>query len=365
MYSDFDRQCMSRAFELARLGLYTTDPNPRVGCVLAREGAIVGEGWHRRAGGRHAEVHALEKAGDAAQGATAYVTLEPCSISGRTGPCTEALIEARVSRVIAAVRDPNPRVDGSGLARLREAGIAVSQGLEQSSATVLNPGFTMRMRHGRPWVRVKLALSLDGRSALSSGVSQWITGPESRADVQHWRARSSAVLTGIGTLLADDPSLNVRLDAVQRQPARIIVDSRWRTPPTARTMALPGKVIVAGREDLPIPSELKKVAECLPVGASTDGNVCLRALMKELAAREINELQVEAGATLAGGFLHAELMDELLIYQAPLILGSGARGAFDTPLLKSMSDRYELNCADRAPLGDDLRIRYLVKREAG
>lgn len=244
LMSAADYRWMARALTLARRGLYSVDPNPRVGCVLVREGAIVGEGWHERAGEAHAEVIALAAAGRQARGATVYVTLEPCCHYGRTPPCTEALLQAGVARVAAAMRDPNPQVAGQGLAILREAGVAVDCGLLEAEARALNPGFIQRMTQGRPFVRLKLAMSLDGRTALASGESQWLTGEAARQDVQRLRARSSVILTGIGTVLADDPGLNVRLPEVSRQPLRVILDSDLRTPPTARTLQLPGSVLI-------------------------------------------------------------------------------------------------------------------------
>ena len=244
IFTDTDARHMARALELARRGLYTTDPNPRVGCVIAKDGKIVGEGFHARAGEPHAEINALRAAGAAARGATVYLTLEPCCHHGKTPPCTEALIAAGVARVVAAMQDPNPRVAGQGFAELKQAGIGNASGLMQSEAEVLNPGFISRMQRGRPFVRVKLAASLDGRTALANGESKWITGEPARADVQHWRARSSAILTGIGTVLADDPSLNVRAFDVGRQPLRVVLDSQLQMSPKAKMLALPGATLV-------------------------------------------------------------------------------------------------------------------------
>lgn len=363
-----DHAFMARALVLARRGLYTTDPNPRVGCVLVRDGEVVGEGWHVRAGGPHAEIAALRAAGERAGGATAYVTLEPCRHHGRTGPCTDALIAARVGRVVAAMRDPNPRVAGAGLAQLEAAGIRVAAGLEQAAARALNIGFVKRMTEGRPWVRLKLAMSLDGRTAMASGESRWITGPEARRDVHRLRARSAAVLTGIGTLLADDPALTARdlPDGIEvSQPLRVIVDSTLRTPPAARILQQPGATLivtsqVAGRRA----DRLRAAgAELLavPGDAST---VDLDALLAALAAREINEVLVEAGATLAGALLDAELVDELIVYMAPLLLGDGARGLAHLPTLTRMADRLEVAWRETRALGRDWRITAIPVKGA-
>jgi diaminohydroxyphosphoribosylaminopyrimidine deaminase/5-amino-6-(5-phosphoribosylamino)uracil reductase len=358
MFDAFDQQCMSRALELAARGLCSTDPNPRVGCVIARDGELLAEGWHQRAGEAHAEPQALAQAGEAARGATAYVTLEPCSHQGRTASCADALVEAGLSRVVGAIADPNPVVNGRGFERLRAAGVQVDTGLAQEQAEDLNAGFFMRMRERRPWVRVKLALSLDGKTALQDGSSQWISGEASRLDVQEWRARSSAVMTGIGTLLADDPSLNVRLDQHPRQPMRVIVDSHWRTPPGARTLALPGRVLIAGCGDFDIPPALRDTqAELLALPRAGE-RVDLHALVAALAERAVNELQVEAGATLAGALVDARLVDELLIYQAPLLLGGGSREAFAFGPLSMMDQRVELQKIESLALGRDLRLRF-------
>lgn len=374
-FSTFDFECMARAIELAERGLQTTAPNPRVGCVIGRGDERLAEGWHRQAGGPHAEIVALRALADRADahGATAYVTLEPCSHHGRTPPCADALVEAGVARVVVATGDPNPAVNGRGLARLREAGIECHTGLLAAEAEALNPGFNMRMRAGRPFIRVKLAQSLDGRIALGNGVSQWITGDAARADVQQWRARASAILTGIGTVATDDPSLNVRIavdpaasgEASGPQPLRVIVDSRWRTPIAARTLALPGQVLVAGCADQPIPELLATTgAELLPLPATVQGNggvaagrVDLHALMRELAAREVNEVHVEAGGRLCGALLEAGLVDELLVYVAPVLLGGDGLPSFAFGPLESMDRRPAFEWIDRQMFGDDLRIR--------
>ena len=356
-FSVFDHQCMAEALQLARKGLNTTQPNPRVGCVISKNEQVVGRGWHEKAGEAHAEVHALKDAGDKAEGATAYVTLEPCSHSGRTPPCVDALIRAKIARVVCAVKDPNPDVNGSGIHRLQQAGIEVQSGLMAVEAERLNPGFLMRMRQGRPWVRVKLAQSFDGHIGLANGSSQWISGPQARADVQNWRARSDAILTGIGTVLADDPSLNVRNSENPRQPLRVIVDSHWRMPINARLLGLPGKVLLVGSIDNAVPDTLQdSIAECLGL-SSFDGRVDLKALLQELGRRQINEIQVEAGATLCGALLDQGLIDELLIYQAPVLLGGGARSPFAAPRLDNMDDRVHLQWIDSRRFGEDMRFR--------
>lgn len=352
-----DARHMARALRLARRGLYTSDPNPRVGCVIVQDGVVVGEGWHARAGEPHAEVHALRQAGARARGATAYVTLEPCCHHGRTPPCSDALITAGVGRVVAAMGDPNPQVAGQGVAALRAAGIGVDVGLMEATARALNPGFVSRMLRGRPWLRLKLAASLDGRTALADGASRWITGAPARRDVQHWRARSSAVMTGIGTALADDPSLTVRELDIGRQPARIVLDSRLRLPVDARMLGLPGAVIVVAAQDQPGPREalLAGGAEVweLPDGR---GGVDLTTLLAVLAQREMNEVLVEAGQGLSGALLAAGLVDELLLYLAPHVLGSDARGLFAIPALKDMDQRIGLTIVETRMLGADLRI---------
>jgi len=356
-YSVFDHECMAKALRLARKGLATTHPNPRVGCVIARDGQVVGSGWHEKAGEPHAEVFALREAGEKAAGGTVYVTLEPCSHAGRTPPCVDALIEAKVARVILATRDPNPRVDGNGIQRLLKAGIEVLSGLMESQSEELNAGFMKRMRDGQPWVRIKLAQSIDGHVALANGSSQWISSEESRADVQRWRARSDGILTGIGTVLADDPSLNVRSADADRQPARIVIDSNWRTPPHARLLNLPGQVLIAGLQERPVPGALQRCgAEILPMPAF-EGRVDMQAVLHELASREFNEIQVEAGAALCGTLLQRGLADELLVYQAPSILGGAALSPFAFPRLDNMDDRVHLEWVDSRRIGRDLRLR--------
>lgn len=359
--SPADYRFMARALTLARRGLYGTDPNPRVGCVLVREGEIIGEGWHQRAGEPHAEVNALNAAGALAHGATVYVTLEPCCHHGRTPPCTDALLKAGISRLVAAMPDPNPQVAGRGLAILRDAGVTVDCGLLEAEAQALNPGFIQRMTTNRPFIRVKLAMSLDGRTALASGESQWLTGAAARQDVQRLRARSSAILTGIGTVLADDPSLNVRLPEATRQPLRVILDSGLRTPPTARTLRLPGSVLIfTAVADPAIQAPLRATGAEIIVVPCAEHGLDLRAVMAEFARRECNEIHVECGPTLAGALLQAGLMDELVIYMAPLLLGDKARGLFQLPELTRMSERMELEILEMRAVGRDWRVTAQV-----
>ena len=350
-----DEAFMARALELAERGLNSTMPNPRVGCVLVREGAVVGEGWHERAGEPHAEIVALQAAGAAAEGATAYVTLEPCCHHGRTPPCTDALIRARVARVVAAMKDPNPLVSGAGLAQLAAAGIAVQSGLLEERARELNIGFVSRMQRGRPWVRLKVAASLDGRTALANGASQWITGPEARADGQAWRARACAILTGIGTVRADDPRLTVREVKIPRQPLRIVLDSRLAIDPKAQVLA-GGALVVAAQPDPARRQALEAQGNEVLLLPGADGRVDLSALVRELGARAVNELHVEAGPVLNGAFLRAGLVDELLIYLAPSLLGHTARGMFELPPLAALAERHALDLRDVRRVGEDLRI---------
>lgn len=364
MIHQADHQFMVRALRLAERGLYTTDPNPRVGCVLVRDGEIVGEGWHERAGGPHAEIRALTQAGERARGATAYVTLEPCCHHGRTPPCSDALIRAGVTRVVAAMADPNPRVAGQGLAQLAAAGMAVESGVLQAQAEALNPGFIMRMRRGRPFVRCKLAMSLDGRTAMASGESKWITAEAARHDVQHLRARSSAIMTGIGTVLADDPSLTVRLEGVDtRQPLRVVVDSRLRIPPKARLLDAPGRTMIATAAQEPLrDAALIRDNVSIMARPAPQGGVDLSAVMAYLAEQEVNEVLVEAGPTLSGALLQAELIDELIIYMAPHLMGGAARGLFHLPELVSMDQRIGLEILDIRAVGRDWRITATVGR---
>ena len=363
-----DRKYMAQAIQLAQRGLYTTDPNPRVGCVMVRDGQVVGEGWHARAGEAHAEVHALQQAGELARGATAYVTLEPCSHHGKTPPCSQALIDAGVARVVAAMQDPNPQVAGTGLQQLQAAGIAVEVGLLQIEAEALNPGFNQRMRTGRPYVRSKLAMSLDGRTAMASGESKWITGPAARADVQRLRARSSAILTGATTVLADDPSLNVRMEGFddRDQPLRVILDPYLSTPTTARILSLPGRTIILTNsdEDGVIADLVKAGAEVVRLQGQADA-IDLQAVMAYLAELQVNEVLLETGATLSGAMLKQGLVDEMVIYMAPHIMGNHARGLFNLPGLEEMSQRIDLDIMDIRAVGKDWRISVKPKVAEG
>lgn len=346
---------MRRALELAALGLYTTHPNPRVGCVLVRDGEVVGEGWHARAGEPHAEVHALRAAGERARGATAWVTLEPCTHHGRTPPCADALIAAGVARVVVAMRDPFPAVDGAGIARLRAAGIAVDCGVLEEEARELNLGFVSRLTRRRPWMRVKLGLSLDGRSALADGRSQWITSPAARADVQHWRARSSAVLSGIGSVLADDSRLTVRLPGVEHgRPERIVLDRQGCLPARARLLAEPGPVLWVTATGAPDRPELDGRVERLTL-PDPNGRLHLQRLCCALAERGHNEVLVEAGPRLAGAFVAAGLVDELVWYLAPKLLGAHARPALLLPEPESL-DEVDWRWVDVTRVGEDLRV---------
>ncbi|MFZ0256897.1 MAG: bifunctional diaminohydroxyphosphoribosylaminopyrimidine deaminase/5-amino-6-(5-phosphoribosylamino)uracil reductase RibD [Gammaproteobacteria bacterium] len=363
-----DRRHMARALELAKKGLYTTDPNPRVGCVLVRDTHVLGEGWHEYAGGPHAEINALARAGESAHGATAYVTLEPCCHQGLTGPCTEALIRAGVRRVVAAMVDPNPQVAGQGLRALEAGGIVVECGLLEREARKLNVGFVSRMQRGRPFVRCKLAMSLDGRTAMATGESQWITGAPARQDVQRLRARSSAILTGIGTVLADDPSLNVRWQELDesspplRQPLRIVLDPQLQISPRAKLLQLPGRTLIVTTSD-----SAQRRIELLAAGAEivslpgTPDAIDLSALMSLLADRAANEVLLESGATLSGAMLRAGLIDELVIYAAPLLLGSGARGLFQLPELRRMEQRIALKINDIRAVGKDWRFTAQIQ----
>jgi diaminohydroxyphosphoribosylaminopyrimidine deaminase/5-amino-6-(5-phosphoribosylamino)uracil reductase len=356
-FTPTDARFMARALELAEQGLYTTDPNPRVGCVIVKDGTVVGEGWHVRPGEPHAEVLALKEAGERARGADIYVTLEPCSHFGRTPPCVDAIVRAQVRRVTAAMHDPNPLVNGKGFERLTAAGIECRSGLLETQAVGINPGFVTRMRHRRPYVRLKIAASLDGRTALASGASRWITGEAAREDVQRWRARSSVVLTGVGTVLADDPALTVRAFDIGRQPLRVIVDSRLRTPATAQMLRLPGRTLVATASDDDARKKALAAAGAEVVKlANAQAQVDLEPLLHLLAEREANEVLVEAGAILSGALLSQALVDELIVYLAPMFLGDAARGMFHLPALTSLREGMQLQITDVRAVGSDWRI---------
>lgn len=355
-FTAVDHGMMARALQLAERGLWTTSPNPRVGCVLVKDGEIVGEGWHEKAGEPHAEVHALRGAGDKAQGATAYVTLEPCSHHGRTPPCAEALIAAGVARVVAAMEDPNPLVAGKGLALLQAAGIETASGLLENEARELNIGFFSRMTRGRPWLRLKTAGSLDGKTALNNGISQWITGPQARRDGHAWRARACAILTGIGTVRDDDPQLLVRDVATTRQPLRVIVDSRFEIPLTARILQN-GPVLVVGAADNAEKIQmLRSAGNFVEILKNPDGKVDLKALLELLAERGINEVHAEAGFKLNGSLLREGLVDELLLYLAPCLIGHDASGLFNLPALTTLDDRRRLQIRDLRQVGEDIRL---------
>jgi len=358
-----DHEFMARALRLARRGLYGTDPNPRVGCVLVRDGRVVGEGWHAVAGGPHAEVEALRQAGEAARGATAYVTLEPCCHHGRTPPCTDALIAAGVARVVAAMQDPNPQVAGQGLAALEAAGIAAASGLMEAQAAALNPGFIHRMHNGRPFVRCKLAMSLDGRTAMASGQSQWITGTGAREDVQRLRARSSVIMTGVGTVLADDPSLTVRLEGATRQPLRVVVDTHLSMPVDSCLLAEPGEtLVVTAAQDEALQQALREAGAEVAVVPLQGDSVDLAAVLDLLGQRQANEVLLETGATLSGAMLRAGLIDELAIYMAPKLMGDSARGLFHLPGLEELDEAVGLDITDIRAVGTDWRITAKIQK---
>ncbi len=350
---------MARALQLARRGLYSAHPNPRVGCVLVRGNDIVGEGWHQRTGEDHAEIHALKAAAGAAEGSTAFVSLEPCCHHGRTRPCCEALIESGVARVVAAIEDPNPEVAGRGRQRLEGAGMAVEIGLMRDEAEALNAGFLKRMREGRPYVRCKLAASLDGRTALAGGDSKWITGEAARRDVHRLRGQSGAIMTGVGTVLADDPSLNARShsDEYVLQPKRVILDTCLSMSPQSKTLSLAGEVLVFGSVDnTPRRAALEQAGARVEIVPPGPGGVALDCVLSRLAELEVNEVIVEAGATLNGALLEAGLVDELVVYVSPCVLGDSARGMFQLPRLDRMSQRLNFEILSCIAVGRDLRL---------
>ena len=356
-----DHSFMARALRLAERGLYTTMPNPRVGCVIVKNGEIVAEGAHLKAGEPHAEVLALSQAGGRAKGTTVYVTLEPCSHFGKTSPCADALIEAGVAKVIVAMQDPNPLVAGQGLARLAAQGIETQSGLMQAQAEALNLGFISRMTKNLPFIRSKIAASLDGKTALENGESQWITGEAARCDVQHWRAQSCAIMTGVGTVLSDNPSLTVRDIALERQPLRIVVDSQLRTPVNAKVLQngrTNSQTLIAFAFDAEDKAEalFEAGAEllCIP---NEHGKVCLKTLLSHLAANEINEVLVEGGEGLNGALLAQGLIDELIVYYAPKIMGSAAKGMFAMPPFTEMNQALNLQVLDVRQFGADIRLR--------
>lgn len=365
-----DHQFMSLAIKLAWQGLYTTEPNPRVGCVLAKDGKLIAQGYHRKAGEGHAEVNALRRAGEQAKGCTAYVTLEPCSHFGKTPPCADALIYAGVAEVVVGMVDPNPQVSGNGLNKLKQAGIIVRCGLMEAQCRELNPGFIKRMASGLPFVRLKIAASLDGRTAMASGESQWITGPLARQDVQRLRARSSAIISGVASIISDDAALTVRAtelglenaaEVAQRQPLRVVLDSAGRMPEQAKMLRLPGRTLIVSGVAAPEFIAAYDTVEWLTL-PSHQGAIDLPRLLQELARRECNEVLVETGATLAGAFIAEGLVDELVLYQAMKLLGSNARPMFLLPLDK-MSQQKPLKLIDSRVLGDDLRLTLIPQQE--
>jgi diaminohydroxyphosphoribosylaminopyrimidine deaminase/5-amino-6-(5-phosphoribosylamino)uracil reductase len=355
MFSSTDHLMMARALRLAERGAYTTRPNPMVGCVITQGDEVVGEGFHARAGEPHAEVLALQAAGERAKGATVYVTLEPCAHVGKTGPCANALVAAGVARVVAAMRDPFPQVDGEGFKTLQAAGIVVEGGLMEAQARTLNRGWLSRIERGRPWLRVKLATSMDGRSALASGESKWISGEASRQDVQRWRARAGAILTGAGTVLIDDPSLTVRLDdgAAFVPPLRVVLDPGLATITRGRVREGDAPTLYVHAPDAKPPRGIDAQTAAAPVH---EGRFDLEAVLKLLAAREINEVQIEAGATLAGAFLAQGLVDEILLYVAPVLLGDRARPLFDGLHIDEMTQRLNLSIVESRRIGNDVRM---------
>ncbi len=362
-----DIKYMAQALKLAEQGLTTCHPNPRVGCVIVSEGEVVGEGWHEKAGGPHAEIVALKQAKKKAANSTVYVTLEPCCFKGKTGPCTQALIKAGVSKVVIAAIDPNPKVSGKGVEALKAAGLEVVQGVLTADAEALNPGFNLRMKEGRPFIRAKLAMSLDGRTAMASGESKWITGESARADVHRFRARSGAIISGIGTVLADDPSLTVRLEGVSdqknfNQPLRVILDPRLSTPPFAKVLSKSDKaLLVTANQDPDIVADLSDAGAEILYQPGQQDSIDLPALMTYLAELEINEVLLETGATLSGAMLQAGLIDELIIYMAPHLMGNNARGLFNLPGIDAMDDRIKLDIKDIRAFGDDWRITATVR----
>jgi len=362
-FNAYDNEFMSRAIRLAKKSLYTTHPNPRVGCVITKDNVIVGEGWHKKAGEGHAEVNALIQAGKQAQGATAYVTLEPCCHTGKTPPCTDSLIKAGISRVVAAMQDPHDKVAGKGFKILEEAGIEVEVGLLEEQAQALNPGFVKRMQQNRPFVRMKMAMSVDGRTAMASGESKWITSESARHDVQHWRAQSSAMLTGIGTILYDNPSLTVRLEEaaidnfIIQQPLCVILDSRLQLPTNAKVIQNLDEILVftCSNDEQKIEALEDVGVKVVQVEKSENG-LDLKQILSHLAEIEINEVMIESGATLAGSFVASGLVDELILYMAPVLMGDQARALFHLPLIQEMGQKIQLNIKEMRQIGEDIRI---------
>ncbi len=357
MEESVDQVWMKKAIDLAEKGLFSTTPNPRVGCVIIKNNVLVGEGWHKKAGRPHAEIMALKMAGKKAKGATLYTNLEPCSHQGQTGPCADQIIKAGLSRVVCGMSDPNPRVDGTGKKKLEQAGISVQMDVLNKEAVNLNLGFVKRMKYGKPWIRVKVAAGLDGKTALENGQSKWITSLESRVDVHNWRARSCAIVTGIGTLDADDPQLNVRLVDTDRQPLKVITDSNLRVSKKSKIFK-EGNVLVATACD-----DHDKIKEFIDLGIEVlsfpdkRGKVDLNGLMKELGRRQFNEVMVEAGSRLHSAFCKDKLIDELLIYFAPKVLGERGSGMFDLGPVVDMKNILEFDLQEVRQIGNDIRIR--------
>lgn len=360
-----DREFMSYAIRLAERGAYTTHPNPRVGCVIVKNNKIIGEGWHIEAGKEHAEINAIKDAGSSnVKDATVYVSLEPCSYQGKTGPCSTALVKAGVAKVVIAMLDPNPKVSGQGVQELKDNGIEVEVGVLQKQAEQLNPGFIKRMKTGRPFVRNKMAMSLDGRTALDSGESKWITSEDARNDVHKLRARSDCILTGVGTILTDDPSMTVRIDGILKQPLRVIVDTHLSTPLDAKILAQQGKtIILTCREDQADIERFAKQGIEVVVISKKGSNLDLESVLDHLGSMEINEVLLEAGATLSGAMLQAGLVDELVIYMAPILLGNKAKGLFGLSNLESMDEKIGLTIIEHRAIGVDWRIKATLKNK--
>ncbi len=363
-FSAADHKFMSRALYLAKKGIYTTAPNPNVGCVLVKDGKVIGEGWHEKAGEAHAEINALKQAGNKAENATAYVTLEPCCHQGKTPPCTDALIKAKVTRVVAAMIDPHSKVAGQGLKQLESAGIQVEYGLLEEQARELNSGFIKRMQKRLPYVRCKLAMSLDGRTAMASGESKWITSSAAREDVQRLRAKSSAILTGVGTVLADDPSMTVRLDGINsRQPIRVVVDTNLSMPVNAKMLKEKGKtLLMTCSADEHVSQALEDAGADIHMMPYCNSSVDLKSVLQQLSDMQINDVLLETGATLSGAMLQAGLIDELIIYMAPVLMGNTARGLFALPGMETMQDKIELEITDQRMVGQDIRLTAKVRQ---
>lgn len=361
-FSADDHKFMARALLLAKKGIYTTAPNPNVGCVLVKEGVIIGEGWHEKAGEAHAEINALKQAGSNAEGAIAYVTLEPCCHQGKTPPCSDALIKAKVKRVVAAMIDPHSKVAGEGLKQLESAGIFVEHGLLEEQAKELNLGFIKRMQKRLPYVRCKLAMSLDGRTAMASGESKWITSPAAREDVQRLRAKSSAILTGVGTVLADDPSMTVRLEGIESQPLRVVIDTNLSMPTDAKMLKEQGQtVLMTCSADEYVAQALRDAGADIHMMPYCNTSVDLTSVLQQLSDMQINDVLLETGATLSGAMLQAGLIDELIIYMAPILMGNDARGLFALPGMETMQDKIDLDITDYRLVGKDVRITAKVK----